>query len=256
MLRSTELVSLNSDDELRYYDLFWEASFPPETPLDEIGINAKRLSMAMRIAGMRTLSVDGQEESDGPALTAEEATVWEAVKDPFGTAKTAVGLKTYEVDTPLSDERSFPEYAWSDPRITLDIRAMKERILARKKSLEDPKPWAKEINSALKKGIDEGGYSQLILGGGRVQMLAMLGFGSLLDFADISDLSLARTGACFLATSAIVQSFSYFVAQEFEGKRGEKRRLSVVPGMQIDRMAALSGYLAMSRFVKPINFQS
>jgi len=122
-------------------------------------------------------------------------------------------------------------------------------------SVRDPNIWGKLIDRGLRKGISRATSEQLLknvslnskttcaLAATLTLMTASVDLGGL----DIENL--VREGIFWSATQ---QGFNAIVNQIL-GNSFTDRRLSLIPGYQLDRLVAAKGLIRARKLVKPIN---
>ena len=245
--------------ELAEYDdgrISWGLTLPEYAPVDQIGVNIKRLGRLARLGGFNSLKINGY-RGDITSVSPEINDVDESGQATAGmrASVTKAPLQKSGVEKPDLYEEEFYEYFWPNGTISVNVAAVDERV-AEKRGLRSGSVWADEINSAVKLGIRDS-TSRHLLENPPSYIKAKLATEPLLDtfvfyyiynkFMGVGpDVSFTDYLLFFGATSGTISSTIYaamYAAMPSIRDRPSvnERRFSLFCGVHFDRAIAVNG---------------
>lgn len=258
MKSSSTFIPLSELDGYSDEQLSWRVPLPEYVPTESIGVNVNRLKWLSHLGGIGHLRIDTQ---DGDQTTYQPEITG---IDTSGSA--TAGMKVVKQKASLSAAETSPnstdraivrysEYQWGDGHITLNATEMAATVLNKTRdsdiTVRQPDVWSRVIDKGLRKGISKVTEEQLLRG---VTLLSKVGLGlvsmNVLGAVGIfPDADLIPVG---LLSSLYVQGIQSYLAWT-DGLPISERRLSLIPGYQIDRLTVVKGLNRAQKLVRTIN---
>lgn len=247
-------MSLADLEGFRSDTLAWDVAVPDYVPAEQISVNVPLLGRIARLGGIGHLRV-GSYDGD---RTKTEAEVSSLAPDGSSTASMkAVSTKAQLVDSDVSNgsQRSrFPysEYWWADAQIRVNSSELGDKMMETARnggSVRDPKPWARFLDKSLRQGISHSTREQLL---GNVSGFSIMILGATALGVSLAALSASPEFAAIngLEASLIQQAVNSTASAMFYGAHIKERRLSLIPGYQIDRLAIAQALIKTRKLVK------
>lgn len=213
---------------------------------EQIGLNTKKIEVLCQIAGISHLKIQNEEQGRTTQVVPQILGV-----DGQGTAVSGAAsvskVPTFRNSHESGEPTIFKPERWAGVTIRINSEEIKNRLLKADQIVNKVDPWAKEINSALKRSIRDSGVRHL---------MSLEGFEKIVPVIIYSlDIFLASgeiwKGApeqflpnlIYQATfSGVYWNFYRSVFGSGPEKKGRGSRITMSLGPEIDRVAVL--YLA------------
>lgn len=206
---------------------------------NEVGLNTKRIQTLLQIGGLRSIKISSK--NDGERSSASLQTVGFG-KD--GSALAGIGkvsvVPTYSDSLePLEFSAESKQKYWPSLNLTLNNNELKQRMLQSDLRVSDPANWANEIDKAIKKAVRHVGTKNLL-------DMSKTNFGEKLFLANHLLALTAFTFSPDHDASRLVfwelmriGLYSNLFTDIENFQRGEGYRLSILPGLELDRAIIL-----------------
>jgi hypothetical protein len=226
---------------------------------EQVGLDLGRIHTLLQIGGYKSLRINAKNDGDsGRNVTAQIIGVNSDGSAIAGAIKTK-SRSSEEYSINQSPIRLRKQSSWPDLTITLDQQELQRRILDGKDSVHNPKPWATELNTSIKKGLQRAGIKNLLGVPLHERVLWLSTYAIDTAFSISHTLGSKTPTLDYFITDAIgrmifVSTFYIFLDSLFSGpeRAGNGRRLSVFRGWELDRAVALSAVGFMSTLVKEL----
>lgn len=234
--------------------LIWRVELPPYAPAEQIGINTRRLGKLARLGGLESLRVAtyaGETTKVTPGIDSV---------DEFGQATASMSAAETKADLQQNNLSSFEdieipyEYQWQKGSILINSSELDYRI-GEKGKLRDPQAWAKELNEALKLGIKGASEKSLIE---KVPLYEKMRTPTLLGIFAVMDTLIDRKYNLntFEHELTSLEFYQIFVVPMLDRILRHapirERKLSLIPGLPIDRLFAVEGLSSALPLAKAI----
>ncbi len=148
-------------------------------------------------------------------------------------------------------------YSWGDGKITVNTSEISDRIINGRTedgSLRSSRAWSCQLDKAVRAGIRQSASDQLI---GNVPLengitLGMLTVAGVVYALAFDHASLGGYAGEIGLQYGINQGINTFFARTAHGLPLSERRLSLIPGYQVDRLAVVHGLTRAFKVVKKI----
>jgi hypothetical protein len=249
----SEFTPLSQLSEIDNPRVDWRLKLPDYVPADEVGVNLRAVSRGARLAGYGHLVIRGEDmgvtkttpgvdgiNSDGSASLSGSGTLTtpETVKSSALTGKE------------LGCEDTMDAYHWRTGGISINTEAMADKLSRMKNgSLRSKVAWSKELNGAIRRGMNEAAVEGLIRKSS-AQGFAYTGFfflGGEMTDALYDNLTVQDTVINYALASG------FFAVRAAVGGHFKDRRLSLLPAYQVDRLLVARGLSSTTRFSKPLS---
>lgn len=255
---SEELPKFMPLSELELYSdpkLTWNVNLPEYIPKEEIGINVNKIKLLSHLAGLAHLRIDSRSGEESTEMVSPTSINRHgAATGSLTTTVTKARLTSSEVDNSKSKPR-YSEYQWGNGRITINTTELQKRTLDLSKrengpTLRQPDGWVKLLDKTLTGGISENANKQLL---GNVTGLSKywLGVATFFTFYPTYHVDLSSIATNALEATIYAQSVETGLAYIFRPHLSvRERRLSLIPGYQLDRLFVVNAITHTSRLVK------
>lgn len=263
MRRGDELTPIAELDGYRSEHLAWDIHLPDYVPTEQIGLNVPRLELLARLGGLAHLRVSTY-EGDRTQYQAEITGIGRDGSASAGMKSVKQKAALSKADIPNGSGPSlYSEYWWGDATISINAAEMDRKITDRAReggSLRDAQMWGKLIDSGLRKGVASASKQQLIE---RVSTESKVMFAVAEGSAVVVTIGSSILHGFGLenffqesVVKGLVDSFCVQGATAYGlSKRGyhlNSRRLSLIPGYQLDRLVVAQGLVRAKKLVRPI----
>ncbi len=223
---------------------------------EQLGLNVGKIGTLTQLAGIKSVRIINDKSGEISKATPQIV--------GFNSDGSALSGAAKVSTVPISDgnlkdnEGQFHTSRWADLTIVINTEETKQRLLHSDHTLNQPQPWAKEVNKAVKKEILKAGNKHLLTMTVNDKILTTIVYS--LETATIARI-LSMSGTTGEHTASIVMNFlttSLFwntwrsVWEGIEG-RGHGSRLSLIVGPEIDRAIVFNALLIPSLLVKETN---
>lgn len=252
MSTNTGVMSLAELDGYRSDGLSWNLAVPEYVPAGQVGVNVDLLGRVARLGGIGHVTI-GAYAGDRSHYEPEASSI---APDGTGTASlkgTQVKAEAVRADIGVDGQanESDSEYWWSDAVIDVNTTELQGKISDRG-DLRDARLWSRYLNADIKRGLSTVTQQQL-LGNVSISSKLYAGMAAFLTVAFSPTYFSARdVPEAVLGFSTAVQFVTSYVSQYEHGPHLTDRRLSLIPGYQLDRLAVAQVMLRTRRLVKPL----
>jgi hypothetical protein len=260
-MAKTELTPLSQLQDYSDDNLDWHVSLPEYVPLERIGVNVKRIKYLSHLAGLRHLSIG----SASGEVTTEYMAPSSIDEQGSATAGATVAqTKPDLINSALGNDKSMPwkedsAYFWGDAKLTLNSSELNKKCLdaTRKDNgpgLRSPDTWTKLIDQSLRLGLRDSAKDQLLGNATRYDRFCInfVALGTLLNILPPHLTSINDLAPIFFSATTGVQAGASMVAS-INGNPLRNRRLSILPGYQLDRLLAVNALTRTKKLVQVIN---
>lgn len=233
--------------------VIWRLNLPNYAPAENIGVNVGRLDRIARLAGFESLRI-GTYAGDVTSVKPEIDGVGNDGSVTASMSTTVSKAETQKISVEPEGE-SIEEYTWTNGQVSLNMAEIDNRVGEKGVNLRDPKQWAKEINAAMRQGINNVARNNIIerptlRSKLRVPAYLVICWASL----DVMGLDKPDNLPELLAFVAEYQFIADPIACGVINNNSPKdRKWSAVPGVQLDRLAAIKGLARVHPLVKKID---
>lgn len=248
--------------ELEGYDsglISCRVTLPEYVPTGEIGLNVPRIERLAQIAGLDHLRI----ETKAGDTTAYQASV--VGSDSQGNAyagmsavESKADIENASVHNPDGIHNLYYSYFWGDGKITVNTSEISDRIIKGRiegGSLRSSRAWSCQLDKAVRAGIRQSASDQLIgnvpvENGFSLGAITVVGvvYAMVFDHASMSGY-VGELGLMYGAN----QGVNALLARTEFGLPLSERRLSLIPGYQVDRLAVVHGLTRAFKVVKKIS---
>jgi len=235
---------------MRDYDdgqIAWNVNLPDYIEDERISLNIGKLRSIAKWSGLSRLEISS-EHSENYLESLQKYN--EFYDNPYQ-------VELYE-DTYEEKNTTANEYIWGLGKVAINATELSAKILRKSdegQSLDDPTIWGDALDIALKNSIDDLAKFQLLecaSGFGKANAFSILALSLGAGFVMKSPAIIAPLA---ISASIASQSISMYY-QDLKGNSFSKRRLSLIPGYQIDRLLVVKGILNYKRLVGVNNVKS
>lgn len=213
---------------------------------EQVGLNTRKIELLSQIGGISHVKIQNDEQS-GTTQTIPQVVGIDGQGTAISGATKVSKVPSFR-SSHESDTSRYKTSRWAELTIRINSEEIKNRLLKTDQIVNMPDPWAKEINSAIKKSILNSGVKHLMSLERYEKFLAVFLY-SLDVLLSTSLVVRAGTPEQFLPeiinqailTGIFWNIFKPILGDGLEGK-GRGSRLSISMGPEIDRAAVL--YLA------------
>ncbi len=237
--------------------VIWRVNLPEYVPANEIGINLRRLGRLARLSGfesLRVASYDGEVTKLAPGIDSVGQDGSATASMPSAVSKAETSRQSIHGQTAPELPLSIEDYTWTNGALLLNTSEIDGRV-GQKGNVRDANVWAKELNAALTKGMRAMVAKNLIERPSMFHKItAPLPLAASLividaqyvnDFSAQTLIELGLIGIPLLHT--MFEPAYEMIVHKFPPN---KRRWSLVPGVQLDRVLAVNSLSRISPLVK------
>ena len=255
MSKEAKFIPLSELSDYSDAQLAWRVNLPEYAPKERIGINIDKIKLLSHIAGLDHLRVDSRSGEESTEMVSPNSVDAQGNATASSTiSRTHAQLVNTEVDKPRG---TYSEYIWGDGLITINTSEFNKRALdaARKEngaSLRDPEEWAKLLDKSLTTGITKNANEQLLhnITVFSKYWLGLATFDTLfLTNHDFNPSSLLQNALEVTIISQGVQALMLSKLSSYPHPLRE-RRLSLIPGYQLDRLFVVHAITRTSKLAK------
>ncbi|HWA52218.1 MAG TPA: hypothetical protein VG895_04140 [Patescibacteria group bacterium] len=222
---------------------------------DSIGIDTTYATQLIHLAGFRHLKIVSKNNGDVSSVEAQIIGRSGNSAIMGATKVNEVAIQSNELNPDKHIKGNSKHYSWPELQVNLNTSEIRQRINDKGLATKNSSEWSNQINLAIKQAIRKQGTEHLLLS--KTTLTDKLdGFQIVLCFGSIiagEAYPIYPTIIIGLTQGArIVRSFENLQGLE-NFKEGRGYRLSLIPGIEIDRWLLLQAYSRVKPLVAPLN---